>query len=110
VERIGSGLSGGEVVVGRPNPEDAREAWEREVDRLESSAGVELDRETRETVVRELIEEQPRGPRAAGRGRRLAVVRAAGEIKARERSLSGREPGPPSSGRAENHPHPGEPG
>jgi hypothetical protein len=74
-------------VAGRPNPEHVREAWEREVDRLEVAAGVELDEETRETVVRELLEEQPRGPRTAGRARRLAVVRAAGEIKARERSL-----------------------
>jgi hypothetical protein len=71
----------------RPNPEDPREAWDREVDRLESLAGVELDEETRETVVRELVAEQPRGPRPEGSARRLAVVRAAGEIKAEERSL-----------------------
>jgi hypothetical protein len=106
------------------NPDQAREAWEVEVDRLMQRADVELGQELRDELVRDLAEQEPRGPAPRTSARRLAVVRAAGEIKAeerrlrsemnkerwRERNRSGGEPCPPSSGRAENHPHPGEPG
>ena len=64
-----------------------REEWEREVDALMRRAGVELGDELRASLVRDLAEQEPRGPRPEKSARRLAIVRAAGQVKAEERRL-----------------------